>query len=148
MERSKAGTKKSPDGLYNNNKHNIVALYKLWKKYNEIQLTNNKMDLNFRKMTIHPPSPVRQEERNECGKKQWVRKNFRQPNCPVSREILRSPGFDFVLIAIKPNTIILTTGCCNQSYSSCKYMQSSIRQEVPFARYSVNIWFMYRVMHC
>ena len=28
-----------------------------WKKYNEIQLTKNKMDLNIRKMTDHPPSP-------------------------------------------------------------------------------------------
>ena len=26
-------------------------------KYNEIQLTKNKMDLNIRKMTNHPPSP-------------------------------------------------------------------------------------------
>ena len=29
-----------------------------WKKYNEIQLTKNKMDLNNRKMTNHPPFPV------------------------------------------------------------------------------------------
>ena len=27
------------------------------KKYNEIQLTKNKMDLNIRKMTNPPPSP-------------------------------------------------------------------------------------------
>ena len=26
-------------------------------KYNEIQLTKNKMDLNIPKMTNHPPSP-------------------------------------------------------------------------------------------
>ena len=32
--------------------------YKKWKKYNEIQLTKNKMDLNIRKMTNRPPSPV------------------------------------------------------------------------------------------
>ena len=31
-----------------------------WKKYNEIQLTKNKMDLNNRKMTNHPPSPANQ----------------------------------------------------------------------------------------
>ena len=36
----------------------MVIFYKKWKKYNEIQLTNNKMDLNIRKMTNHPPSPV------------------------------------------------------------------------------------------
>ena len=35
----------------------MVKYYKKWKKYNEIQLTKNKMDLNIRKMTNHPPSP-------------------------------------------------------------------------------------------
>ena len=29
----------------------------MWKKYNEIQLTKNKMDLNNQKMKNHPPSP-------------------------------------------------------------------------------------------
>ena len=37
----------------------MVIFYKKWKKYNEIQLTKNKMDLNNRKMTNHPPSPDR-----------------------------------------------------------------------------------------
>ena len=37
----------------------MVIFYKKWKKYNEIQLTKNKMDLNIRKMTNHPPSPGR-----------------------------------------------------------------------------------------
>ena len=36
----------------------MVTFHKKWKKYNEIQLTKNKMDLNIRKMTNHPPSPV------------------------------------------------------------------------------------------
>ena len=36
----------------------MVIFYKKWKKYDEIQLTKNKMDLNIRKMTNHPPSPV------------------------------------------------------------------------------------------
>ena len=35
----------------------MVIFYKKWKKYNETQLTKNKMDLNIRKMTNHPPSP-------------------------------------------------------------------------------------------
>ena len=35
----------------------MVIFYKKWKKYNEIRLTKNKMDLNSRKMTNHPPSP-------------------------------------------------------------------------------------------
>ena len=35
----------------------MVIFYKKWKKYNEIQLTKNKMDLNIQKITNHPPSP-------------------------------------------------------------------------------------------
>ena len=34
----------------------MVIFYK-WKKYNESQLTENKIDLNIRKMINHPPSP-------------------------------------------------------------------------------------------
>ena len=33
----------------------MVIFHKKWKS---IQLTKNKMDLNVRKMTNHPPSPV------------------------------------------------------------------------------------------
>ena len=36
----------------------MVLFYKKWKMYNEIQLTKNKMDLNNRKITNHPPSHV------------------------------------------------------------------------------------------
>ena len=36
----------------------MVIFYKKLKKYYETQLTKNKMDLNIRKMTNHPPSPV------------------------------------------------------------------------------------------
>ena len=36
----------------------MVIFYKKWKNYNEIQLTKNKMGLNIRKMTDHPPSPI------------------------------------------------------------------------------------------
>ena len=35
----------------------MVIFYKKWKKYNETRLTKNKIDLNIRKMTNHPPSP-------------------------------------------------------------------------------------------
>ena len=42
---------------FNNNKHNLLVFYKIWKKYYEIQLTKIKMDLNNLKMTNHPPSP-------------------------------------------------------------------------------------------
>ena len=34
-----------------------MIFFKKWKKYNKIQLTKNKMDLNIQKMTNHPPSP-------------------------------------------------------------------------------------------
>ena len=37
----------------------VIFYIKKWKKYNEIHLAKNKMDLNIRKMTNHPPSPVR-----------------------------------------------------------------------------------------
>ena len=36
----------------------MVKFYKKWKKYYEIQLTKNKMDLNNRKMKNHSPSPA------------------------------------------------------------------------------------------
>ena len=42
---------------YNNNKNKVV-FYNMWKKYNEIQLTNNKMDFNNRIMINHPTFPV------------------------------------------------------------------------------------------
>ena len=63
MERSKAGTnKRSPDGLSHPNENTIIKkiMWKYfirWKKYNEIQLTKNKMDLNNLKIKNHPPSP-------------------------------------------------------------------------------------------
>ena len=45
----------------------MVIFCKKWKKYDEIQLTKNKMDLNIRKMTNHPPSPLGQGElMHEC----------------------------------------------------------------------------------
>ena len=36
----------------------MVVLNKIWKKYNEIQLTKNEMVLKYRKMKNHPPSPA------------------------------------------------------------------------------------------
>ena len=38
----------------------MVIFYKKWKKYNEIQLTKSKMDLNIRKITNHSPSSVQE----------------------------------------------------------------------------------------
>ena len=35
-------------------------------KYNEIQLTKNKMDLNIRKMTNHPPYPDTGRKYDKC----------------------------------------------------------------------------------
>ena len=36
----------------------MVMFYKKWKRYNEIQLTKNKLHLNIRKMTIIHPRPT------------------------------------------------------------------------------------------
>ena len=64
MEKSTVrSNKRSPDGLSHPNRNTIiinnrVKFYKKWKKYNEIQLTKNKMDLNNRKMINHPSSPA------------------------------------------------------------------------------------------
>ena len=65
MERSAAGTKEKKKSRqpklslskYINDKHNLLVFYQRWKKYNEIQLTKNKMDLNDRKIKNHPFSP-------------------------------------------------------------------------------------------
>ena len=43
----------------------MLLFYKIWKKYNEIQLTN-KMDLNNRKMKNHPPSPENKVKHDKC----------------------------------------------------------------------------------
>ena len=45
----------------------MVIFYKKWKKYNEIQLTKNKMDLNIRKMKNHPHSPERYKKGHKLG---------------------------------------------------------------------------------
>ena len=42
-------TNHPPSSEYNN-KHNSLVFHKIWKKYNEIQLTKNKMILNNQKM--------------------------------------------------------------------------------------------------
>ena len=71
MEWSKADTKeKCPNGLnYNNHNtiiiNNFLVFYKRWNKYNETQLTKDKMDVNNLKMKNHPPSPVRRAYRNK-----------------------------------------------------------------------------------
>ena len=77
MEKSTAGTnKKSPDGLSHPNQNTIIIIIIIinkiweyfirWKKHNEIQLTKNKMDLNIRKMTDHPPSPAHARQTAMC----------------------------------------------------------------------------------
>ena len=69
MGRSKAGTKKrNHDGLSHPNLNTIiiniiymVIFYKKCKKYNEIQLTKNKIDLNIQKITNRPPCHGRKQ---------------------------------------------------------------------------------------
>ena len=36
----------------------MVIFCKKWEKYNEIQITKNKMDFNNLKLINHPPSPA------------------------------------------------------------------------------------------
>ena len=36
----------------------MLVFHNIWKKYDKIQLTKNKMDLNNQKIKNHPPSPV------------------------------------------------------------------------------------------
>ena len=47
----------------NNNKQNMIIFYKKWKKYNEIQLAKNKMDLIFEKWQIIYPPPRHMEDK-------------------------------------------------------------------------------------
>ena len=63
----------------------MLIFHKRWKQYNEIQLTKNKMDLNNRKMTNHPPPPYRNNNsRNEAeyekGRTQENNKNYQARN--------------------------------------------------------------------
>ena len=56
MERSIAGTKKRSNDEHHylikirNKQHTILVFHKIWKKYNEIQSTKNKIDVNNRKI--------------------------------------------------------------------------------------------------
>ena len=63
----------------------MVKFYKKWKKDNEIQLTKSKMDLNNRKMTNHPPSPVTQYMSsvniNYPTSSQYIKVEHRELNC-------------------------------------------------------------------
>ena len=54
----------------------MVIFYKKWKKYNELQLTKNKVDLNIWKIANHPPSHVQSIT--------WV------PHCNVQHNTLQS----------------------------------------------------------
>ena len=72
MERSKVGSKKSPDDLSLPNQNKIICIRNLlvfyrWKKFNEIQL-KNKMNLNNLKREYHAGSPVGNElEQSQKG---------------------------------------------------------------------------------
>ena len=63
------------------------------KKYNEIQLTKNKMDLNIRKMTNHPPSP-------EYGKKKSGHEIKKK-----SERLIHSSGLPSPMGSLRPEAI-------------------------------------------
>ena len=61
----------------------MVIFHKKWKKYAEIQLTKNKMDLNNRKMTNHPPSPAQTNEIKWLDRRKFklvITKIFQSPH--------------------------------------------------------------------
>ena len=62
---------------YNNHKQNMEIFYKNWKKYNEIQLAKNKIDLNNKKITNHPCSPGTnlEKEKAKTALKSWIIQN-------------------------------------------------------------------------
>ena len=55
MKKKKFPRRIRTSSKFNKEKHNMEVFYKIWKKYDEIQLTK-KMDLNNRKMKNHPLS--------------------------------------------------------------------------------------------
>ena len=70
----------------------MVIFYKKWKKYNEFQLTKNKMDLNIRKMTNHPPSPdktMRQTKTERRGVSMEKSKAGTKERSPDSLSLLK-----------------------------------------------------------
>ena len=58
----------------------MVIFYQKWKKYNEIQLTKNKMDLNIRKMTNHPPSPEHSRKNNTWNEDAYAKGSTLEDN--------------------------------------------------------------------
>ena len=68
----------------------MYSFQKIWKNYNEIQLTKNKMDSNSRIMKNHPPSP-------ESEVWEGSRKIKESKSCPAEKlgqdaqKFLRSP---------------------------------------------------------
>ena len=58
VKHTKSSTHPRKSKYNNNNEHNLLVFYKIWKKFKKIQLTKNKMDLNNQKMKNHPPSPI------------------------------------------------------------------------------------------
>ena len=67
----------------------MVIFYMKWKKYDEIQLTKNNMDLHIRNMTNHPPSPG--YKRDIQSETTAVGSDNRQENFFYSNIILVSP---------------------------------------------------------
>ena len=63
----------------------MVIFYKKWKKYNEFQLTKNKMDFNTLKLKIiHPPPSEESHQRIVTGIEKQQSQNHRDKNFSVT----------------------------------------------------------------
>ena len=85
----------------------MVIFYKKWKKYNEFQLTKNKMDLNIRKMTNHPPSP---DKNCEINGKNVINRGVAWGNGEPSKLLLGSVISVFTWISNNNHTFMPSIG--------------------------------------
>ena len=100
----------------------MVILYKKWKKYNEFQLTKNKMDLNIRKMTNHPPSPevlnIKQINSTKLNHRRCAMplSSYDTDPCPSVTELLKQlkPLSNQCFQSVEPTLTTLSQGA-NQS---------------------------------
>ena len=78
----------------------MVIFYKKWKKYNEIQLTKNKIVLNNRQITNHPPSPV-QHQYNKLQKKEVLKIRAKCKSANMGSSTVQLHGVDLIDIQVQ-----------------------------------------------
>ena len=97
----RARKKRSPDGLSHPNQHTII-MNKIWyfirngKSTMKFNWQKNKMDLNIRKMTNHPPSPACTFQSKYCSRSDLYGINgtvFGQQDPNIAQTLLISCSF-------------------------------------------------------